>query len=104
MNLAAIRYRNVLVQDNGPISELETGRFDLRGQSVFQANATLSADLAPRRAAQLFSPVDGSGTHRLPAVARHIAVSEALERWALLSRLTEWTNLMTSLRSAEENF
>jgi hypothetical protein len=31
---------------------------------------------------QIFSDADGTGMHRLPMVARHIAVSEALERWA----------------------
>ena len=80
-NLAALRYRNVCAEDGGPISVLETGQFDLRGEGGFQANATLREKLAPKRGAKLFSPVDGSGTHRTAVVARHIAVSEAIERW-----------------------
>jgi len=61
----------------------------LRGEDVYQANATLREELAPKRGAKLFSPVDGSGTHRTAVVARHIAVSEAIERWALLTVLRE---------------
>jgi ribosomal protein S12 methylthiotransferase accessory factor YcaO len=52
---------------------------------MIQANARLSAGLTPRRSLTLYSDADGSGTHPRPSVARHMAISEALERWAFHS-------------------
>ncbi len=86
LNLASFRYRNVLAENGGPVARLETGPFDLRGRAVTLANATLRPGLARRHDLSIFSATaDGSGVHELPAVARHIAVSEALERWCFAS-------------------
>ncbi len=49
---------------------------------MIQANAWLRPELTRKRQGVLFSSADGSGTHAVPAVARHKAVSEAMERWA----------------------
>src|SRR5829696_4460371 len=46
------------------------------------ANATLTPGLIRKAPLHLFSDADGTGTHPVASVARHKAVSEAMERWA----------------------
>jgi hypothetical protein len=85
-NLAAIRYRKIFTDRGGPIDRVES--FDLSGQDqrMFQANAYLRADLQPTRAARaVYGNASGSGTHSSPMVARYMAISESLERWAYAS-------------------
>jgi len=81
-SLGAIRYRSVLAMDGGPIACIDEGELTVFGKRLSQANARLKEGLAPKRAAQIFSDADGTGMHPSPMIARHIAVSEALERWA----------------------
>ena len=81
-SLAALRYRSVLDPDSGPISSIEEGEIGISGLTYRQANAHLRAGLASRREKQLYSSADGSGLHPSAMVARHMAISEALERWA----------------------
>jgi hypothetical protein len=83
MNLAPLRYRRVLREDGGPISALECGGTTVMGRRMFQANAYLSENLRihPRENVVYGNP-DGTGTSDYPSVARHKAISEALERWA----------------------
>lgn len=80
LTLAALRYRSILSCHGGPIRRLETGVFPFFGREVVQANAWLNPEHRPRQDLHLYS--DGTGTHRSVAVARHMAISEALERWA----------------------
>jgi hypothetical protein len=82
LSLAGLRYRNVLAAYGGPIAKVETGHFPVRGRRVILANATLARGLVKKGPLSLFSDADGTGTHRVASVARHKAVSEALERWA----------------------
>ncbi|MDO8543526.1 MAG: hypothetical protein Q7S40_24055 [Opitutaceae bacterium] len=82
LSLASLRYRNVLAQHGGPIAAVETGLFPVRGRKVTLANARLVAGLTPRQPMALYSDADGTGTHPVPSIARHKAISEALERWA----------------------
>jgi hypothetical protein len=82
LSLAGIRYRNVLTDDGGPITRIETGNFPVRGRRVVLANATLKPGLIHKAPLSLFSTADGTGTHPVPSVARHKAISEAMERWA----------------------
>lgn len=82
LSLAAIRYRSVLSARGGPIESIEEGELEVSGERYFQANARLKRNLVPKRDLQLYSDADGTGIHSSPMVARHIAVSEALERWA----------------------
>lgn len=82
LSLAALRYRTVLASDGGPVEAIESGTLNLRGQQTFHANVRLTPGLTRPRSLRMYSNADGSGTHRLLSVARHIAVSEALERWA----------------------
>lgn len=82
LSLAALKYRNVLSINGGPVAQIEAGEFPVRGRRMIQANARLTAGLTRKRARSLYADVDGSGTHPVAGIARHMAVSEALERWA----------------------
>ena len=97
LSLAALRYRNVLAAHGGPVDRIETGVFPVCGRRMIQANARLSAGLTPKRTLSIYSDADGSGTHPRASVARHMAVSEALERWAFHS-------VVRSERAAEFGF
>jgi hypothetical protein len=81
-SIGAIRYRSVLSADGGPIECIEEGELDVFGKKLSQANARLKRGLVPKREMQIFSDADGTGMHPSPMIARHMAVSEALERWA----------------------
>lgn len=82
LSLAALKYRNVLAEHGGPVDRIESGLFPVCGRRMIQANARLTAGLTPRRSLSIYSDADGSGTHPRASVARHMAVSEAMERWA----------------------
>jgi hypothetical protein len=82
LSLASLRYRNVLAAHGGPVARIECGEFPVRGRRVALANARLVPGLVHKGPRALFSDADGTGTHPLASVARHKAVSEALERWA----------------------
>ncbi len=97
ISLAALRYRNVLAAHGGPVARIETGVFPVCGRRMIQANARLIPGLTPQRAMSIYSDADGSGTHPRASVARHMAVSEALERWAFHA-------VVRSERAAEYGF
>lgn len=67
----------------GPVERLEMADVTILGQREFLANAYLKAGLVGERSSRsLYSPANGSGTSPSPMVARFMAVSEAMERWA----------------------
>ena len=83
LNLAAYRYRNVLAESGGPIDRLMMADVTVLGRREFLTNAYLRAGLAEDRTERLlYSPAQGSGVSTSPMVARFMAVSEAMERWA----------------------
>lgn len=82
LSLAGLRYRNVLAEHGGPVADVDAGHFPVRGRQMILANARLVPGLIRKGPLQLFGDADGSGTDRVPALARHKAVSEAMERWA----------------------
>lgn len=82
-NVTAFRYRNVLALHGGPIESLEVAECMVDGVRHFQANARLRPELVPRRRQlAIYGSVDGTGTNSSPLLARFMATSEALERWA----------------------
>ena len=83
LSFAPIFYRDVFQDRGGPIASVYSSELPIFGQNIYQANAFLSPDLItgkPRHA--IFGNADGTGSSADPAVAEHIAISEALERWA----------------------
>lgn len=82
ISLAGIRFRNVLEEQGGPVERIEAGQFMVRGRPWFQANAYLKRGCIPERGPGLYSNADGSGANRCPVKAQHMAISEAMERWA----------------------
>lgn len=82
LSLAAFRYRNIFAEHGGPVDSVEFGEFSVCGRPMVQANAKLVSGLTAKGERTIYGSADGSGTHRLASVARHMAISEALERWA----------------------
>lgn len=83
ISVAGYRYRNVLEVDGGPVSRVMVREFPVYGRPMFQANAWLSDKVvANRKKFALYSDADGSGTAETPLVARYMAISESMERWA----------------------
>lgn len=83
LSIAAYRYRNIMAEDGGPIASISLGEVQVEGARRFQANARLVRSLVPRRRPlALYSDADGSGTDASPMMARFMAISESLERWA----------------------
>ena len=85
LTLASLRYRNVLAVHGGPIQRIETGVLSVRGRRAVLANAHLAPGLIRKGPLALYSDADGTGMARIASVARHKAVSEAMERWAFHS-------------------
>ncbi len=87
-SLAPLKFRAVSCDHGGPIDRLECGNgVDLPvGSACYHASAFLREDLFPRgyrRGRFSFDAPDGAGTHEIQQVACHMAISEAIERWAL---------------------
>ncbi|PTX94453.1 hypothetical protein [Opitutus sp. ER46] len=98
LSLAAFRYRNIQAEYGGPVARIEMGELPVRGRTMTLANAALKPGLAHRLPTSIFSSTaDGTGVHLMTSVARHMAVSECLERWA-------FSALVRSERAAEFGF
>lgn len=97
ISLGPFRYRNVLAEAGGPVRRVESGVFPMRGRQMYLANAWLAGGLVRPARHALYGDADGSGTDRNPVIARHKAISEALERWAFHA-------LVLSDRAAEFGF
>lgn len=82
LSLAALRYRNVLAENGGPVTRIDRGTIDVRGRPLALANAYLTPGLLPDMRQTIYANAAGTGMHALPAVARYMAISESLERWA----------------------
>jgi len=82
-NLAAIKYRNVLAEFGGPIVRICSSPISIYGRSNYQANAFLAPGLVPSKPTfEVYGNADGTGSSESPQIARYMAISEALERWA----------------------
>ncbi len=83
-SLGPLRYRHVEAGQGGPISALAANRVAIGGKVWAQVRALLNV-ANPLHTSRLFLPAAGLGMHSSAAVARMIAISEALERWAFFS-------------------
>jgi hypothetical protein len=92
LNLAPWRYRHIFAEHGGPITKIEFSEFPVLGQRCFQANAYLAPQLTGkvRPPLDLYSNADGTGTHPSAMVARFMAISEALERWAFYVKVRDF--------------
>ncbi len=82
-SLAAYRYRNVLAASGGPVERLQLADLAVLGRREFLANVFLRESLVGQCwRDRVFNPAHGSGTSPSPMVARFMAISEAMERWA----------------------
>jgi len=82
-SLAALNYRDIFTADGGPIERVSSGSIDVLGRPAHQANAYLAPGLIQGRPAlSVYGNADGTGASGSAIVARHMAISEALERWA----------------------
>jgi len=83
LSVAGYRYRNVLESEGGPVARISHREFPVYGRPMYQANAWLSDSLVShQRNFALYSDADGTGASNTPMVARYMAISEAMERWA----------------------
>ena len=83
ISLAPYLFRNVFSQQGGPIARVTACEFAVFGRKQYQATAFLAPELANEKpSVVMFGTCDGTGVAENPVVARHKAISEALERWA----------------------
>jgi len=83
LSLAPLRYRHAMDPASGPIGRVDSYDLPVLDRKLFHANAFLRPGLVGRQKSNvIYGTADGSGTHESLAIARHMAVSEALERWA----------------------
>lgn len=89
LNLAPFRYQHILRKDGGPIEHLEKAQTASSQGLLYTVNAYLAEHLRPSRNAghRYYGNADGGGTHLTELVARFMAVSEAIERWAFWDRV-----------------
>lgn len=92
LNLAPWRYRRIFSEQGGPITRIEFSEFPVLGHRCYQANAYLAPHLTgkSRAALNLYSDADGTGTHPSAMVARYMAISESLERWAFHVKVNDF--------------
>ncbi|MDD3180556.1 MAG: hypothetical protein PHQ04_09415 [Opitutaceae bacterium] len=86
LSLAPINYRDIFSSEGGPIERISSGSVEVMGKQTYQANAFLASGLVTsKQTASVYGNADGTGSSDSPQVARHMAISEALERWAFYS-------------------
>lgn len=92
LNLAPWRYRRIFSDQGGPITRIEYSEFPVLGHRCYQANAYLAPHLTgkPRPPLHLYSNADGTGTHPSAMVARYMAISESIERWAFHVKVNDF--------------
>ncbi len=81
-SLAAFKYRSVFTTDGGPIERVTAMSLPVLGRAYHQANAFLKSGLVPVMMHAVYGTANGTGSAEDPRVAAHMAISEALERWA----------------------
>lgn len=86
LSLASLRYHDVYASAGGPIARVVTGDTESVDGRLHQANAFLSPELSEGRPQwSVYGGADGTGSSANRSVACHMAISEALERWAFLA-------------------
>jgi hypothetical protein len=81
-SLAAFKYRSVFTSEGGPVERVTAMAMPVLGRAYHQANAFLKSGLVPVMRHAIYGEANGTGSSEDPRVAAHMAISEALERWA----------------------
>ena len=81
MNLAPWKYRNILRDQGGPVTSIETRRLPVDQHEAY-VHLDPKLQLERGEVSSIYANRDGSGTSEYPHVARYKAISESLERWA----------------------
>lgn len=94
MNLAKWKYSRVLKEFGGPIERVSFREIDFFGEKHFEAYAYLDLGKIhfPEKNKSIYGNAHGSGTGSHKTVAIYKAISEALERWAWASCLSQKCN------------
>jgi hypothetical protein len=88
ISLAGYRYRNILESEGGPVARIAVREFPIYGRQMYQANAWLSDKVVSHtRKFAIYSDADGTGTSEVPMIARYMAISECMERWAYRAKV-----------------
>jgi hypothetical protein len=87
LSFAPYLYKDVFSARGGPIDKVDAGKVQMTHHPEYLANAYLRSDLASKSKHTIYGNTDGSGSSDNPAVAQHMAISEALERWAFRQTL-----------------
>lgn len=86
VSLAALKYGDVFAEHGGPIDRIDTGELSVFGEPYCLTNAYLRAELSVGKEPQaVYGQADGTGVDRSSGAACHLAISEALLRWAYLA-------------------
>jgi hypothetical protein len=82
-SLGAINYRDIFTANGGPIARISSGLIEVMGRTAHQSNAYLAPGLIrDKQPLTVYGNADGTGASDSAQIARHMAISEALERWA----------------------
>lgn len=83
-DLASLKYRHARAEEGGPIARITSAPVSIYGRNIYQADAFLAPGFGSGK--PLFeqtTEADGTGSGPSDEQARHRAVSEAIEQWAL---------------------
>jgi hypothetical protein len=85
INLAPIRYSKAMISDGGPIARMEHSFGDVFGEACVHAVTFLKEGIVNSQYLKLrvTDQPDGAGCHATAQVACYMAISEAMERWAV---------------------
>ena len=84
-SIAAIKYRNILKKNNGPLLAIEFSSKEIFNKDIgYEAYAYLDDTICLKNKPLyfLYGNADGSGSAKTKSEAIYKAISEALERWA----------------------
>jgi hypothetical protein len=83
ISFAPYLYRRIYAEHGGPIEKIQSGEFPIFSDKSYQASAYLRPELGREKSKSVvYGVADGTGSAPSPYIAQHMAISEALERWA----------------------
>ncbi|MGJ8653807.1 MAG: hypothetical protein ACSHX8_11075 [Opitutaceae bacterium] len=87
LNLAPTRYAKAMESTGGPIARMEHANADVFGEPCVHAVTYLKDGIVGEKHKQLqvTEQPDGAGCHATTQIACYMAISEAMERWAVHS-------------------